>query len=374
VLARGAESIARGSFFKSAYEVFFTPLSPGKKRAAKSIIDVGSDRLGEAAGAGLVALVLLSAASAGQVRIVVLTAAMACALGVALVSRRLARGYIHALKHRLQDRAREIKLSDIYDNMTRTLVTQSMTAAGVASGAATPEGRGRRLLKRSGIVNVELLQIMALRSGDRARILNVLDPANPLSARVAPHAIPLLEVDAVASDALRALSLVADARAGELTDALLDAGLSATLRRRVAGALAGATTQRAADGLMLGLEAEPFDVRERSGRSLAAIRARNPAIRIDAERVVACALRAVAAVDERGGNGHALEHVFTLLSLVLPEEPLRIAYRGVQSDDPALRGTALEYLEGVLPPAVREALLPRLDAAAAGSAQRQGGC
>jgi hypothetical protein len=52
---------------------------------------------------------------------------------------------------------------------------------------------------------------------------------------------------------------------------------------------------------------------------------------------------------------------FTLLSLVLPAEPLRIAFRGLHTDDPNLRGTALEYLEGVLPPAIRDRLWPFLE-------------
>ena len=38
-------------------------------------------------------------------------------------------------------------------------------------------------------------------------------------------------------------------------------------------------------------------------------------------------------------------HVFTLLAVVLPRQPLRIAYRALRSDDRRLRGTALEYLE-----------------------------
>ena len=58
----------------------------------------------------------------------------------------------------------------------------------------------------------------------------------------------------------------------------------------------------------------------------------------------------------------SLAHVFTLLSLVLPREPLRIAFRGLHTDDPRLRGTALEYLEHVLPRAIRERLWPFLDA------------
>jgi hypothetical protein len=56
----------------------------------------------------------------------------------------------------------------------------------------------------------------------------------------------------------------------------------------------------------------------------------------------------------------SLGHVFTLLSLILPREPLQIAYRSIHSEDRNLRGTALEYLEGVLPAAVRQALWPYL--------------
>ena len=52
--------------------------------------------------------------------------------------------------------------------------------------------------------------------------------------------------------------------------------------------------------------------------------------------------------------------VFSLLSLVLPREPLQIAYRGLQSSDRQLRGTALEYLEGVLPSGIRAGLWPLL--------------
>jgi hypothetical protein len=54
----------------------------------------------------------------------------------------------------------------------------------------------------------------------------------------------------------------------------------------------------------------------------------------------------------------SLEHVFMLLSLLLPRQPLQIAFRGLHTDDPQLRGTALEYLETALPPAIRDQLWP----------------
>ena len=57
----------------------------------------------------------------------------------------------------------------------------------------------------------------------------------------------------------------------------------------------------------------------------------------------------------------SLEHVFTLLALMLPRQPLRIAFRGLHVNDPFLRGTALEYLESALPPEIRKPLWPHLE-------------
>ena len=76
---------------------------------------------------------------------------------------------------------------------------------------------------------------------------------------------------------------------------------------------------------------------------------------------------ALSPLDEfvRDRAGKSLAHVFTLLALVLPREPLQIAFRSLQTDDQHLHGTALEYLDGILPPAIRERLWPFLEAAPA---------
>ena len=63
----------------------------------------------------------------------------------------------------------------------------------------------------------------------------------------------------------------------------------------------------------------------------------------------------------RDRAGESLAHVFTLLSLVLPREPLQLAFRGLQTDDEHLRGTALEYLDSVLPAPIRQRLWPFLE-------------
>ncbi len=139
-------------------------------------------------------------------------------------------------------------------------------------------------------------------------------------------------------------------------------------------------SQRAADGLLFGLEDLRFEVRYQTGRSLLSIVEKNPAIRIDKGRVFALVKQEVAvnrqvwenrrlldALEEgddrssldqlvRARASRSLAHVFTLLALVLPTEPLRIAFRGLHTDDQALRGTALEYLESVLPHEIRDQL------------------
>ena len=210
--------------------------------------------------------------------------------------------------------------------------------------------------------------------------LRVLRAEEGLPATLVPHVIPLLAWDPVAEDAVRALRKVAEERVGELIDALLDPNQPFAVRRRLARVFSVCVSQRAADGLLLGLDDLRFEVRFQCGRSLAAILEKNPrdphrrasASSTVVRREVAVGRpvweshRLLDRVDEpdrrsfvdefvKDRAGQSLAHVFTLLSLVLPAEPLQIAFRGLHTDDPNLRGTALEYLEGVLPPAIRDA-------------------
>jgi hypothetical protein len=147
------------------------------------------------------------------------------------------------------------------------------------------------------------------------------------------------------------------------------------------------------DGLLLGLDDTRFEVRFQCGRSLSAISEKNRFVRIDRERIFDVVRREVTVsrpvwqshrlldaiaddkstfVDEfiKDRAGQSLAHVFILLSLVLPAAPLQIAYRGLHTDDPGLRGTALEYMEGVLPADIRERLWPFLGTQAQAGGQR----
>jgi hypothetical protein len=308
VVARGSESIFRASWFRAGYELFYTPIPAADKRAAKSLIDVAFDRLGDALGGGLVRLVvLLAPAAAGSSFILVL--AMVSSAGAILAASRLNRWYLRSLESSLVNRAAEIDLARTEDGLTanalRTVWGQKTAAQGLDA----------------------------------------------------------------------------------LVRVLLDPAQDEAVRQRAARALSKLGSQRAVDGLLLVLEDPRFGVRFQAARSLAALLEKDAALSIDPQRVYDVVGREIASgrpvwegrrllepfdgdvvTGERALNdfvrdraGRSLSHVFTLLSLVLPGEPLRIAYRSLRSEDRHLRGTALAYLDGVLPPAIRERLLPFLE-------------
>jgi hypothetical protein len=135
--------------------------------------------------------------------------------------------------------------------------------------------------------------------------------------------------------------------------------------------LTSAPTQRSADGLFDGLSDSRFEVRQQCGRALAHIHEVNPDLTFDGERIFKLIVRDIAIDknvllrqqmerDEQGNEDPQLGHIFRLLGLFLPTEPLRVAYRGLYSEDRALRGTSLEYLETILPDRVRHVLWPIL--------------
>jgi len=383
LLARTGESVLRGSLFRTGYEIFYTPIPADEKRAAKSIIDVGFDRFGDAVGGGLVRLLLLLPVTE-QYGAILITAVASSAVAI-VVARRLSTGYIQTLERSLLDRAVELELSDVEDITTRTAVIRTLRTpftAGltrertVITSAITAE-------HPAPVGDPEVMEILALKSRNRDRVLAVLRSEEGLPPPLVPHVIPLLAWDPVAEDAVRALRKVAEERVGELIDALLDPNQPFAVRRRLARVFSVCVSQRAVDGLLLGLEDLRFEVRFQCGRSLASIIEKNPRVRIDKERVFDVVRKEVAVgrpvwqshrlldsidpeqrsfVDEflKDRAGQSLAHVFTLLSLVLPTAPLQIAYRGLHTDDPKLRGTALEYLEGVLPQELSQRLWPFL--------------
>jgi len=352
VVTRGAEAVFRGSWFRSSYELFYTPIPAAEKRAAKSVVDVAFDRLGDAVGGGLVRLaVLLTPIAASST---ILTLAIAASAGAIFVSSRLNHWYIRLLERSLVKQGDGIDVSATADEATRQVLRRIRHDADEVARhhpSAAP-------MKAPATLDPELQDILLLRSRNRDRVVEVLSREDGLTPALVPHVIPLLAWEPVADYAFFALRKVAEERIGELSDALLDPGENPVVRLGIARVLSVCVSQRAADSAILALEDSHFDVRSQAARSLAAVMEKNPLIRFDDDRIYAAVLTEVG-LDTEPEN-RRVSHVFSLLSLVLPREPLQIAYRGFQSSDRQLRGTALEYLEGVLPPAIRTALWPLL--------------
>ncbi len=124
IFARGAESVFRGSLFRSGYEVFYTPIPAAEKRAAKSIIDVGFDRIGDAIGGGAIRFILLLAPAVQHSALIFST--LVCSAAAAFVASRLSKGYVQTLERNLRGRAVEMDLSDVSDLTTRTAVLNTV--------------------------------------------------------------------------------------------------------------------------------------------------------------------------------------------------------------------------------------------------------
>lgn len=381
VVLRGGETVISNSLWRSGYELLYTPIAQSKKRSTKTLIDVGCDRLGTLLGSGLVSLALWVSDVPAS-----LVVGIALVLGIAGlgVTRLLHRGYVSSLEESLRTGTVRLEEQEVIDATTRRTLSgrRGATTTAVAREALTPlpaEPSPQALVRRAG--DHVASAIGDLRSGNRRRIQRVLcaeedDPA------LAAFVVPLLARDEVRAEALAWLRRVAPRIAGQLVDAMLDPTVDGNVRRRIPRLLRTVPTQLSVEGLVRGLFDPRFDVRYECGIGLARLLQREPSLRVPVDPVLSAVRRELAVEQEivdvepaldpdeeeterpfydallsdRASRG--LEHVFTILSLMLEREPLRIAWRALNTDDDALRGTALEYLENVLPPEIREALWP----------------
>ncbi|HSR66479.1 MAG TPA: hypothetical protein VLU25_00930 [Acidobacteriota bacterium] len=403
-LARAGESVVRSSLFRSSYELFFTPIAERDKRATKGLIDVGFERLGDAVGGGLVFLLLYLGSRAEPVMMIM---AVAFSLAALFISHRLGQGYVSALERSMANRAMELDLSVAQDRTTRTIMMQTMTSFDLKehlddTQTLASEEDGREVQEQPGeeespveksaadgdeadCTDPLLAKISRLRSKDARQIGQVLEEEDMLDPHLTSHVVPLLAWDQVAPKAIRALRNIAPKVQGQLLDALLDREKDFAIRRRLPRVLAFAPSRRVAQGLMKALDDPRFEVRFQTGRALAFVKSRNDHITLEEQSVFKAVLKEVDVdrriwesqrlldgtgeqdecliVDEvlRDRTTRSMEHVFTLLSLTLPREPLKLAFRGLHTRDSKLRGTALEYLESVLPQEVRRKLWPFIE-------------
>jgi AAA family ATP:ADP antiporter len=387
-VARGGEMVARSSIYRAAYELLYAPLLEKHKRSAKVILDVAAERAGDLLGAQVVGLVILVAPSS---RAALLAIAIATGLAGLSIALRLRRGYVRELESSLRARA-EHHAPGSGEVPARRMSTLGETGDHAAMSLfdlvrASPEVReARAAALRDTLPAAEptddmARMVAALRSDDTARIRRALD--KPLPPELAALAVPLIARDAVGAAAIASLRAIAPKATGVLVDALLDPETDPVIRRRLPAVLEHADPDLTGWALWKGVGDARFEVRYRSGLVLSRLLVQGKVPRRDRDEVFAVVLRELAAEAKHHGPRPEdsapgdeddellrqvmrrrwpaqLEHVFNLLGLALAAEPLRIALQALHTDDRLLRGTALEYLESVLPGEVRDALWPLL--------------
>lgn len=399
VAARGAELVFANSIFRSGYELLYTPVPPERKRPTKALIDVAFNRLGDAAGSVVVLLVL---ALAGALAVpVVLGLAAAIAVVSLLVARRLHRGYVGQLEESLRKGTPAAAEAQLLQEATlQTLSTLGLDREALFEQLAAQQSWSDRAThpridgpEESDAKEPDGIDAPAddpvhaaartLRHGAPDEIRAVLRDG-PLDRRLVQHAIALLARRDVHHEAIAALRSIADEVAEPLVAALTDPDQPFAIRRRLPRVLEVCDGAVGAGGLVRGLDDERFEVRYRCALALARIAARVPERRPEPGRIREVVARELEAgrkvwdsrrlldddTDEdaplldralRDRIHRSVEHVFTLLSLAYDPEPLRLSLVALAGDDRQLRGTALEYLENVLPEDIRDALFPMLD-------------
>jgi ATP:ADP antiporter, AAA family len=382
LLARGIEVVLRSSTFRAAYELLFTPVAPADKRATKLLLDVGSARVGDIAGGALILVVLaLAGPGAGEW---LLGITLVLSLGALMVARRLHTGYVAALAGSLHRRAGFIEPEDDAGLLLQTVGGFDMsgirTRAAMFVGTAwqtEPRPREHPAPKPAQTPLAE-----AVHRGDAETVRGIL-AQHPVAPDQIEAVIELLAWDAVAPQAIRSLRELAETHTAVLLKRLLDPEEDFAIRRRLVVVLAAARSREAFEGLFRALEDRRFEVRYRAGRVLARMASESP-MEVDRQQVLEVVEREIAveqgvwesrqlidAMEEEPSPmetellqdraNRSLEHLFTLLSLILPRDTLRLAFQGLHTEDQQLRGTALEYLETVLPERIWQKLWPLLE-------------
>jgi hypothetical protein len=378
-VVRGGQSILRSSLFRSGYELLYAPVPQSEKRAAKTIVDVGFDRLGDAVGGGLIRTILAFGLAASTNNRLLMFIALTLGTLALVLTTRLNKGYVATLETSLLNQAAELDDLNIDERITRatmlrTLGTLDLRTIRHQETALQPAPQPQPIQVDS-VVN----RILELQSESDVVVRSALASQQPLDPILVTPTIRLLARDDVSEDAIKALRSTVESTVGQLTDALLNTDEDFAIRRRLPRVLADCLSVRAIDGLMRGLADSRFEVRFSCGRALSRICAVDPTLRPAPERIYAATLEEISIAQRLSemprmldryedqsestssdqlwnSTDIRLEHIFRLLSLTLPREPLHVAFRALHTDDAFLRGTALEYLESILPSGIRENL------------------
>lgn len=401
VVLRGVHTALVHSLFRSGFELLYVPLSSYKKRPTKILIDVGSDRIGDIIGGGLVLLLVSSLIEVPTV-LVIGSALIASVLALGLIYR-LHHGYVDQLSLRLRTQrliSKERPLSNLHGGQARmrvggndALVVASISSSVIADNedrtSSTHPLSVERIDTDSGFlsdrVDDSVLDTRGiLRSGSIAQIRQVLQDRELVPA-LAPHVISWLDHTELEPEVVRSLVGMGPAVIDQLVDGMLGKSFPLSIRCRLPLVLEKITNEKTLDetlaGLLSGLSSQTFEVRYQIGRTLERIKVGYPHLQLTRE-VIFSAVKREMTLDGNDGNEsfstrrnvlpklvgstrggepirdkYILDHVLTLLGLVLDKEAMQLCQHALNSNDAHLRGTAIEYLENILPESIRVGLI-----------------
>ena len=224
---------------------------------------------------------------------------------------------------------------------------------------------------------------------------NLLADPDPVVAREAIHSAGKLRkrrlvpelLDGLAhhelrAEAAKALGEFGDSIVGALRDHLADTSLAIEVRREIPGIMVRIGTLAAAQVLMENLLESDTTLRFRIISSLNKLQRLHPEIETDTqmlETVLAAEIlghyRSYQILDKLGSveeddpvaraltesMQQELERVFRVLGLLYPHLDVHSAHLGLQSKSVSVHDNALEFLDNVLKPQLREVLVPLLD-------------
>jgi hypothetical protein len=354
-LMRASANLLYNSFFRAGFELLYTPIAPADKRSGKVLIDVGADRAGDMVGGLLIMLVLLL--PVGTDSVLYISALLMAGLCLLLILV-LHRSYVRQLANNLREGRQRPEDIEIVDATTSATVASTQSAidrdqllSEIAQFQARRQttGDGAEAARTQPTAQDPIVEaIMVLRGKDEAEIRRVL-ASQLLNAALIPHVIGLLQNEQLLREALRALAKVASSGAGQLVDALIDPLQDTTTRRRLPLVLARSDSPLALHGLGVGLDDPDWSVRYRCAQALESMRRHQPQMALGQERLLQHVERELRAFAAGGKQTQRLDLVFLLFGAAYDPGSLELAWQAIQGDDRNLKGTALEYLENLLP-------------------------
>jgi ATP:ADP antiporter, AAA family len=202
--------------------------------------------------------------------------------------------------------------------------------------------------------------------------------------RLVPDLLDRLAHHELRAEAAKALGEFGDSIVGTLRDHLRDSSVAVEARREIPTIMVKIGTPAAAQVLMENLLESDTTLRFRTVSALNKLKRIHPEIETDTqmlETVLAAEilghyrsyqiLDKLGTADKSGEDRVAraltesmqqeLERIFRLLGLLYPHLAVHSAYLGLQSKNVSVYDNALEFLENVLKPQLREMLVPLLD-------------